>query len=300
MSKMDRRDFLLYSVIAGAELLLNGCGAREDKTPKQTPTTQPTKEPQNPYLLDEFGRELTEKDISQLRRLHKVTWTWEPGLWVSFPSGNYSHHQDLVPDMVYERGYRGPKTYKGSGWNLDKLQDILLVDFRDYRKNITQRTLNAGLMLPCAVALHQLSDDIGYLDSLKNGFPKIKLIESVEKEFTAENPRNCFRSSYQQLEAYRNTTGEEYNEEEHHRHSGYIARPGMSSHGTGNAVDVPVYLGKSRKFIRLAKKHGFRQRLPEDDPRHFEYYGKDFVDFPRPSDVKKYAEIYTRLNEAKI
>ena len=293
---MNRRDFN-KALIAG--IVTAVIGSYKQDSYAGSDIAYDSKLPENPYVPRIFGHQLTETEINQMRRLHRVTWTWEAGKWSAFPSGNYEFHNKLVPDLSKE-GYKGPITYKEAGWILDDLQDMLLVDFRAYRRNITQRTLNAGLMLPCAVALHKLSRHIGTLNNLDSSYPKITLIEALEQAFDADTPRKCFRSSYQQLEAYRNTVGEDYDPATHYKYANDIAAPGRSAHGTGSGFDLPKFLQKDRKIERLARRFGFRKRLPIDDPAHLEYIGIDYVDFPRPADVARYARIYKRLEKAKI
>ncbi|GEM_PF-4640965 len=303
---MNRRDFLRIGalLLGGAYLLRNGCHSTQlnytdgEAHLRETEISYNPKQPENPYVPRVFGHQLTQKELNQMRKLHNVTWTWEAGKWTAFPSGNYSQHNNLVPDLPE---YDGPKTYKEAGWILDDLQNMLLVDFRAYGRNVTQDTLNAGLMLPCAIALHKISKEIGTLNTLDPNYPRITLIEAIERAYDADTPRKCFRSSFQQLEAYNNTTGEDYTPENHSKHAGYIARPGRGPHGTGNALDVPMFLHNDPILTKIFEKHGFRKRLPESDPVHFEYVDpRTYVDFPRPGDVDRYVKVYPRLKGAKL
>lgn len=306
---------LLYTAgaatVIGGYLGIKGCNTSYQPAPKPTktivrvvekPSDQENNLYENSYVPRKFGHKLTTNEMNQLRKLHDTTWTWEAGKWVSFPSGNYSHHDSLVPNNLLETdGYKGPKTYRAAGWKLEDIQDILLVDFRDSTRNVTQDTLNAGLMYPCASALKKISDEIGTLDTIDPNYPRITLIEAIERAYDADTPRKCFRSSFQQLEAYENTTGEKYSPENHQKHAGYIARPGRGPHGTGNALDIPMFLKDDSTVAILFQKYGFRKRLPETDPVHFEYINPNtYVDFPRPGDVSRYSEIYDRLNGAKL
>ncbi|MBI4894980.1 MAG: hypothetical protein HY831_00670 [Candidatus Aenigmarchaeota archaeon] len=307
MNRSLSRWFLFGAAAATAVLGYTGLGTKTavdikpEKTHSQVDSSYRSSLPENVYVPRKFGHILTENEKKQLRKLHGVTWTWETGKWVSFPSGNYPYHESLVPDDLLKKdGYTGSKTYRGAGWKLEDVQDYLLVDFRDFGRNVTQETLNAGLMYPCAVALRKTSNEIGTLDKLDPDYPKITLIDAIERAYDSDTPRKCFRSSFQQLEAYKNTAGEDYDPDNHWKHAGYIARPGRGPHGTGNAFDVPKFLQDDSKLIELLKQQGFRRRLSESDPVHYEYVGDGFVDFPRPADVSRYARIYERLNEAKL
>ena len=227
-----------------------------------------------------------------LFRSYKRNWNWTRGSRTGYLSGKQEwHHDYAVKNKTF--------TYKGFGYDLDKLQELLLVDFRNPYLHVTQETLNAGLMPDCAFALHRLSRNIGNLKNLDKSLGKLSLIDRIVKEFdNPEYPRNCYRSLYMQEQAKANTP------------EGPVAEPGFSPHGTGNTIDFPIELAKNSGFIRKAKKFGFIQRAP-DDPRHFEFVGclescgeyvKDLVPrhFPRPQDVEKYKKEDKRILEANI
>ena len=290
---MKRRDALQIGMGIALGYLVGSRGCSTGCSTKRTvnPPTSPV-----PGAHEDFNRLFRQGNLDQLLQ-HEKTHTYEfsPGIITAPPSGNREEHEDWAEE-------NNCKAYRSAGFDLDKLQKILLVDFRDARRNIDYTVserdpanfergksyLNHALMPSAAVALRMFSDHIGTLDHLDSSLPGKTLIELMEENITSGHPYNFYRSWDMQGKV-----------------TGMTASQGRSPHGTGIAIDFPEILVADDRinniFRYAAKKFGFAQGLihnpGELDFRHFEYVGNVAKNFPTfnshmPDHPNKYPQKY--------
>ncbi len=270
-NEMNRRDVLKVGagLVLGYMLGIHGCptGCSTKKTPKPAKIV--------PLTHEDFNRLFKAGALDDILR-YEETYTWKnnpPHDITAFPSGNYSE----------------------AGYDLDILQKILLRPFEDPRQKVNATSSSEeeelsskgekvfsyrySLMPGAAVALRMMSDSIGKLKTVHSSLPEITLIDAINQNYTEEHPRNAYRSFHLQLLANGNSPGA-------------TARAGISTHGTGNSVDFPMYLVEDSGIMHIirmkAKEFGFLHSLAHPgalggnrpDLPHFEYVGSDMRNCP--------------------
>lgn len=275
---MNRSEFnrMVTSFLIAAALPQFGC-SREVLQPEQRriETIEPVHE--------DFNQLYRSGALDELLTYERYTWRNNPPHDVTaFPSGDLSDHEDIAREL-------GGMTYREAGYDLSKLQKILLRPFEDPRQEVNATSSSEeealeeegkkvfsyrySLMPGAAIALRMMSDSIGSLKDLHDSLPDISLMEAIKQNYTEDHLRNAYRSFYLQLLANGNAPGAS-------------ARAGVSTHGTGNSIDFPMYLVENPEIMHIvrmkAKEFGFLQPLahpgalgPNPDLPHFEYVGSD-------------------------